>query len=253
HAVGWSGSTMVTMRARPPSGFWPRTSQRLLWVSTLTALGCTQTGEVLTKRLHDEQSHPVQAPDAAVSPQDAASPPLSSSVSQDLTTTRPSPTSELRADAGSTDFTGPSGPILQRPVLAVGAGHHTTCLILNRSPLNVLWCFGDVPIDPNERSDSDSAASDPFVAVTGGEHHMCALDERGQVWCWGDNSDGQLGASKPASTSSPRRVRLPRPVVQLSAGSAHTCAITDTGELYCWGRNQEGQLGVDEVQEGDNS
>lgn len=243
---------MVTMRVRPPSDFWGRTSQRLLWI-VLSSSGCTQTGEVLTKRLHDEQSYPVQATDAAVSPPDAGTSTPAPSVSLDPTTSPPSTSDQHAADAGSSDDTGPSEPVLERPVLTVGAGYHTTCLILNRSPLNVLWCFGEVPIDPNERSDSETAPSGPFVAVTGGEHHMCALDERGQVWCWGDNTHSQLGASKPAATSSPRRVRLPRPVVQLSAGGAHTCAITDKGELHCWGRNHQGQLGVNDARTSDDS
>ena len=32
-----------------------------------------------------------------------------------------------------------------------------------------------------------------FVDVGPGDEHTCALDERGEVWCWGADMDGQLG------------------------------------------------------------
>jgi alpha-tubulin suppressor-like RCC1 family protein len=37
--------------------------------------------------------------------------------------------------------------------------------------------------------------------VVGGESHSCALDGAGSVWCWGDDSFGQLGNGVMAGTS----------------------------------------------------
>ena len=63
------------------------------------------------------------------------------------------------------------------------------------------------------------------------------------VWCWGDNSRGQLGDGTTRSSASPVRA-LVEDAVTVSAGSLHTCAVTEDGELYCWGDGSRGQLGL---------
>ena len=32
-----------------------------------------------------------------------------------------------------------------------------------------------------------------ITAIAAGDAFACALDGGGHVWCWGDNTDGQLG------------------------------------------------------------
>jgi alpha-tubulin suppressor-like RCC1 family protein len=79
------------------------------------------------------------------------------------------------------------------------------------------------------------------VAV--GNSHACALDDAGDVWCWGDGSYGQLGDGELESSE--------LPVLAMSGASAistngyHTCAIgNDTAAtLWCWGYNPYGQVG----------
>jgi alpha-tubulin suppressor-like RCC1 family protein len=73
--------------------------------------------------------------------------------------------------------------------------------------------------------------------------HACAVDASGVVWCWGNNSVGQLGV--PASTA----VRL-EPVdsgfdrvIEVEAGGAHTCAIRNDATVWCWGQGSGGALG----------
>lgn len=79
--------------------------------------------------------------------------------------------------------------------------------------------------------------------VVAGGYHTCARVVGGDVWCWGDNSAGQLGDG--TNTSSNRAVRVAGlgGVTDLSAGFAFTCATTAAGPSYCWGDNAEGQLG----------
>lgn len=80
--------------------------------------------------------------------------------------------------------------------------------------------------------------------ITGGWYHMCGLTTGGAVYCWGQNTYGQLGTGNTADTT------LPAPVVGLSSGIAsielgfeHSCALTTEGAVKCWGSNSRGQLG----------
>ncbi|MDP3273577.1 MAG: hypothetical protein Q8Q09_00175 [Deltaproteobacteria bacterium] len=88
------------------------------------------------------------------------------------------------------------------------------------------------------------------VEVVAGEVHSCARTMNGQVFCWGSNVDGELGAG-PASAMA-RTVAEPvradtvtlSGVQSLVAGGHHTCAQRSDGAVLCWGRNDRGQLGV---------
>lgn len=86
----------------------------------------------------------------------------------------------------------------------------------------------------------------PFVSISGGYYHTCAVDTSGQAHCWGYNLNGRLGVG---ATSGPllipTAVQHPTGVtfVQISAGGSHTCARTNAGQSYCWGYNADGRLG----------
>jgi len=78
-------------------------------------------------------------------------------------------------------------------------------------------------------------------AIAAGALHTCAIAD-GDVWCWGDNSFGQLGLGTVGGTfATPQKVNLSGASL-LAAGRSHTCAVTAT-EMRCWGRNDSGQLG----------
>ncbi|HSH32600.1 MAG TPA: hypothetical protein VLB31_03160, partial [Actinomycetota bacterium] len=79
----------------------------------------------------------------------------------------------------------------------------------------------------------DGQANDrpgPFTQLSAGDHHNCGLRLDGSVRCWGHNDFGQA-ADRPG------------PYVEVSAGSYHTCATTAAGDTDCWGDNRDGQLG----------
>jgi alpha-tubulin suppressor-like RCC1 family protein len=90
------------------------------------------------------------------------------------------------------------------------------------------------------------------IAVSGGESHMCAIVSLHDVYCWGHNSDGQLGEADPnfgapvavgGNTSTPQKLLLSKRAVAIASGSAHNCLIDTDGQVSCWGKNDEGQLG----------
>ena len=88
--------------------------------------------------------------------------------------------------------------------------------------------------------DSDCAP----LAITTGREHSCLVSTSGQVFCWGQNSNGQLGNGTYTASSTPTViVGVDSGVIDVKAGDNHTCALTKTGAVYCWGYNGQGQLG----------
>lgn len=72
--------------------------------------------------------------------------------------------------------------------------------------------------------------------------HGCAIDAAGAVWCFGLNTDGQLGV--PPKTSMTERYTTQPPVkvpgiaraVDVACMSSTSCALTASDEIFCWGR-----------------
>lgn len=92
------------------------------------------------------------------------------------------------------------------------------------------------------------------VMSAGGEH-TCALvihrERQDHVFCWGDNSSGQLGVRGQVGGGTND---IFRPInafgtirySAVAAGVHHTCAIASTvnaGSVFCWGENGKGQMG----------
>src|SRR5262245_2796738 len=114
--------------------------------------------------------------------------------------------------------------------------------VLVRTPLVVPWlALGGILVGPASLFPPPRTLN--FTAVTAASDHTCGLTSAGRVFCWGDNTEGELGIGTRLDMTKP--VGLPATLVFLSidAGTQYTCGITDTGEAYCWGANDRGQLG----------
>uniref|UniRef100_A0A8C6BDW8 HECT and RLD domain containing E3 ubiquitin protein ligase 5 n=1 Tax=Monodon monoceros TaxID=40151 RepID=A0A8C6BDW8_MONMO len=86
-----------------------------------------------------------------------------------------------------------------------------------------------------------------IIQITCGDYHSLALSKGGELFAWGQNSDGQLGVGRIfASVPTPQIVEHLSgvPLVQISAGEAHSMALSMSGNIYSWGRNDCGQLGL---------
>lgn len=70
--------------------------------------------------------------------------------------------------------------------------------------------------------------------VTVGRDFTCALDARGDVYCWGANDNGRCGVTRPRVVTAPRRVTHLDNARGVSAGWTHACAWNAT-EVVCWG------------------
>ncbi|MBC7746498.1 hypothetical protein H7Y40_00770 [Pedobacter sp.] len=135
------------------------------------------------------------------------------------------------------------------------SGSYRTCGLVNGSA----YCWGDNDWGQLGNGKSGSPANDSLVPVkvvrdpavlgakiitdiAAGTSHNCVL-AAGEVFCWGQNTYGQLGNNTTTNSSVPVKVQgLPATMTAVATSTNSSCAIA-TGEVYCWGRNNQGQLG----------
>ncbi len=78
----------------------------------------------------------------------------------------------------------------------------------------------------------------------------CGLRKTGELWCSGQNSNGQMGQGGSADPVYYTHQRVGTESdwihVRVAPRSGQSvCGIRNGGEAYCWGRNNNGQLGID--------
>ncbi len=140
-------------------------------------------------------------------------------------------------------------------------GNHTCA----RKNDGSVWCWGEnTSGELGDGASGDGQLRATPVELTALDHdvaelaaggaHTCARKNDGSVWCWGNNSSGQLGRgyvsySAPTALTAPLAVQFPPStrIASISAGQAHACARSSAGELFCWGVNGRGQLGNGQV------
>ncbi len=98
---------------------------------------------------------------------------------------------------------------------------------------------------PSDVVDDTGVALSGIERVIAGPIRTCALTGDGQAYCWGDNTEGALGAGK-SSPQHPRALPVQledvRTILDIAVGEKHTCFLGGLG-IRCLGENQEGQLG----------
>lgn len=70
----------------------------------------------------------------------------------------------------------------------------------------------------------------------------CALTTTGVPYCWGDNSEGQLGNGLLEFSATPVKVRTDLTFVQVTVGRNHACGLTADGQAHCWGSSRSAGL-----------
>lgn len=101
---------------------------------------------------------------------------------------------------------------------------------------------GVVPVKAHGISGSEAVA-------TGASHSCALLSGSGEIQCWGEGGQGQLGTGNNTSTNSVKTYVMSSLQTRLSnnvavvAGSLHSCALGADGSVWCWGYNDRGQAG----------
>lgn len=135
--------------------------------------------------------------------------------------------------------------------IAVGSSH--ACALKEDSSL---WCWGANTVgalglgEVTRAGPTQLSAPQPtsWTSLSAGWDHNCAITSAGQLWCWGENDEGQLGQlddqSAPGiSRTQPTRLGSELDWVMVSGGQGHTCGLRGDS-LFCWGRNTQGQLAL---------
>ncbi len=128
--------------------------------------------------------------------------------------------------------------------IAAGASH--SC---RRGESGSVWCWGGNSDGQLGSGDTTDRAAPDRVFVQWDERYdeidargnnTCAVRDNSDLYCWGDNSQGQIGDG--TTTDRPTKTLVLASVAQVSTGS-HTCAVRLDGTLWCWGWNNTGQVG----------
>ena len=150
------------------------------------------------------------------------------------------------AAADSTAATAVSAVDLAPDLLGVGERHQCSITLGGTAQ-----CWGDN--EGGQLGDGSRLASArlprPVIGVMryaglgAGATHTCGVTEPGDVYCWGSNTDGELGDGTTIRRSAPVRIAGTGTYRLVRGGRAHTCALDVEGQVRCWGSNVSGQLG----------
>ncbi|KAG0575477.1 hypothetical protein KC19_5G006600 [Ceratodon purpureus] len=91
-----------------------------------------------------------------------------------------------------------------------------------------------------------------FARVAAGVAHTLALTGSGDVYSFGQGSNGALGHGNLDSCSTPSIVKSlwSLGITQVACGEYHSVALTVDGQIFTWGRGKYGQLGHGTSQNG---
>jgi alpha-tubulin suppressor-like RCC1 family protein len=144
---------------------------------------------------------------------------------------------------------------------AVAAGSQITCAIGDRK----LWCWGlngrgqlgDGTMTDRGAPTLVGGGIDDWIGVATAYQHTCGISATRGVFCWGDNTYGQIGSGATNPQLTPNQVltaaSTPLLATSIAVSNDSACASTTDGNLMCWGNNGGGELGESQIGTGQTS
>ena len=159
--------------------------------------------------------------------------------------------SNSRGQLGQGDRAARAAPALvtlPQPATQISSKFNHACALLVNAGL---YCWGQNDEGQLGQSDvppsGDAAAADALSPVPvgsptwrftdTGQGHTCAINIDGSLWCWGRNSDHELGDDSRIQVREPLQVMPAGPWLNVAAGQNHTCGVMQDFTLWCWGSN----------------
>ena len=176
--------------------------------------------------------------------------------------------------AGSATFTAKSAfttsavtvGALERQFQSIDAGRDVTCGYTN---LGRGYCWGSGALgrlastaDSTCYDEAGSGVTEPctlapkrfagpaieFTAVSVDLTSGCGISKDKQVYCWGDDTYGQIGNGLKGGGAQPNLATVAQVQFDsITVGGMHACALSTTRQAYCWGRDSSGQLGDNRI------
>jgi alpha-tubulin suppressor-like RCC1 family protein len=78
--------------------------------------------------------------------------------------------------------------------------------------------------------------------IDAGDQFACGLATDRTVWCWGQNTGGQLGDNTATSRGNAAQVMGLTDVDWIEVGDDNVCAGKPGGSTWCWGESSDGRL-----------
>lgn len=134
--------------------------------------------------------------------------------------------------------------VLPSPALTLTSTSNFTCVTVHDGSA---WCWGDnlegqVGLEDtrpgaDQLSPRRVAGTQQWRIIAGGQGHTCGIDVSDALWCWGRNSDHQLGLGdgSPQQVRTLTRIGTRNDWKDVMPAQQGTCALDRLDQLWCWG------------------
>ena len=132
--------------------------------------------------------------------------------------------------------------------VSISAGHAHSCGVTADGGA---YCWGDNSHgqlgDARESTNKSAVpvrvrSDETFEQVIAGYYETCGTTTSSETYCWGLNTEGQIGDATIVDRREPARVVGTRTYAYVAPGDRFVCGLSNS-TTWCWGANRRGELG----------